>query len=293
MVDKAALLDALAQGGSRAAAQYQQTQAALQAQQQQGIQGALAQAAQAQAPQGAAAQLASIQNAGTDARLAQTRANQAATSQWFDANRKASDSFLSTQGMLEKQFADQWLKDHAPSGGGGGSGSGSGSGNGSGDTGVQNIGDIIKQIRADAGLKGTGLTAAKYTQQYLADLTKSDPAYAGMPRDLRAQQYAMDHYGLPSEFLDAVAPVGGFLKQMQTDMQKARTGKLSAYDPSIGKNRKVVTPEDFLAYMHWMATQTPGDQSKAVAYLKNQIKGRSSAPAPAKKPSPLKGAFLW
>lgn len=299
-LDKQAYLDALAQGGQRAADQYSQSQAAMAAQQQQGIQGALAQAAQNNMPTGAAQQLAQITNQGVDARLAQSKSNATANAQYAWANGQALGGFLDKQGGIEKQIAAELAAKMAGSGGGGGGSGGSGgsgSGDGSGDGGVQNISDIIKQIRNDAGLKGTGLTAAKYTQAYLADSTKQDQAYAGMPRDLRAQQYAMDHYGLPSEFLDAVAPVGGFLKQMQSDMVKSQQGKLSAYDPTTGKTGKVATSEDFLRYLKFMAQRTGGNQSKAVAYLKNQIKGRSTSPQPAapaaKKPAAGGIGRLW
>lgn len=285
MVDKAALLDALAQGGTRAATQYQQTQQALQAQQQSAIQGALAQAAQSNAPQGAAQQLAAIQNSGTDARLAQSRANAAASAKWFDANRQASDSYLSTQGMLEKQFADQWLKDHAPSGGGGGGGGGGGDGGSALDE-MMTPADILKQIRADAGLTGTGLSLAKYGKQYLSRVSRDDPTYQDLPRDLRARQYTQDYYGLPPELLDAVAPIGGFYEKMMKEMSQARNGTLIVKDPS-GQKVNINTPQGFIKYMKYQAQQAPGNQSKAVRYIRGQI----GQPAPAK--APKKRIGLW
>ena len=105
------------------------------------------------------------------------------------------------------------------------------------------FGQLVKNIRADAGLTGTGLSGAKWTTKYLAAASASDPAYKGLPRDLRARQYAIDNYGADPALVDAVAPISGFLSKAMSRMRvrwisaSAHTETIVASEISWWRNR--------------------------------------------------------
>ena len=121
-MDKAALLDAIAQSGSAGKAAYEQAQQNLAAQQAEAIRGALASGVAGQAGAGAQAQLAQIAGQPYESRVATLQQNQAAMQDWYNRLGAARGSWADQQQALQEVALQQALAQASGGGGGGGGG---------------------------------------------------------------------------------------------------------------------------------------------------------------------------
>lgn len=259
------VLNALAQGGVQAANALKASQATNQATQAQGIQGALASAAGLGVNPEAQAQLQSIVSrpyAAADTRLG---AVNAATQNYLGSLSGAESKFQDTQNNtvlpgLQQAYEAKLAASLAASSGGGGSG-------GTAPKEPKPV-NWRTQILNDAGLTGTGLTGAKYTQAFLAKASNDAGFEPNAPRDIRARDWAVAQYGADPNLLDAVAPIGGFLKSGQAALDSAVNSK--------------ATYQQFQQYIQQQDKKSPGNQSKAVKYLLAQAASKLKS-AQAKK----------
>lgn len=329
MANDPQLLAAIASGGQLGRDQYQAAKQADQASQQQAVASALQLAQGLGAPAGASQAVNSIiaqpYNNAAQYSAGMDRYNQAALSSKASALAEFQRNNVAINALMEQKVKDEIAKkihdafagtqslssdtsggsgDYYTSDGGSSSSGSSRSRSSSSSSSVKSSGskssDWIKQIRSDAGLDGTGLSSAKYVKRYLdaASLAAAsdNPDYIDMPRDLRSRQFAVDYYGADPNLLDAVAPVGGFLKEAKSDLAKFKNGTLEyTFDnPNYGKviktgpdrgkvdHRKTITEPvntvDLFAFsLRQKARGLPGNQIKAVDYIVNQIRQQQDA----------------
>lgn len=122
-IDKAGLLDAIAQAGKRGAEAYQSAQAQLAAQQQEAVRMALANGIASSAPQGAQDELSRIISTPYQNRAAQLTSNQATMSDYYNRLGAAGGQYMDQANALLPAIEALAAQNAAGGGGGGGGGS--------------------------------------------------------------------------------------------------------------------------------------------------------------------------
>ncbi len=263
MAGDPALLDALAAGGKRAAEAYQAGQAATDQTTNASIRAALSSSVAQQASPGAQYDLARLQQVPRD--LASDLAAKQAYTQmnYINSLGEASKPFYDNISNLlipayQRQLAEQQAGGSGGGSGGGGGGGGSGgrSGGSGGRSKSGSATDWIDQLRADAGLVGTGIRTKTGAPEYLRAVSLQGVAKGSptdrLPRDLRERQYLESQYGAPSDQLDKAAPISGFLKKALDQLESAAQNKISY--------------ERYRKDTQAAARKLKGDQSRAVQY---------------------------
>lgn len=120
MVDKAALLDAIAKSGSAGRAAYEQAQQSLAGQQAEAVRMALASGVAGQAPAGAQAELERIISQPYQTRAAQLAQNQASMEDWYNRLSASRGAWADQQKALQDVALQQALAEATGGGGGGG-----------------------------------------------------------------------------------------------------------------------------------------------------------------------------
>lgn len=201
--NKDALLQAVATAGSQGAADYKAAQAALAAQQHTAIQGALATSVPLNAEQQGAA--SGIIGGGYAPQQTRLGGNATADQAYYGQLGAASGKFFDTlkNSVLPAHLAANAAA--AASRGGGGGGGGRGGGGGGSDDWAKNLKDAF----GTASYQQAGLLAeaANY----------GDPK---IPLTIRAQQLAMDKYGVPDYAAQQLVPNSKYLTDLQAGFAK-------------------------------------------------------------------------
>lgn len=183
-MDKAALLDAIAQSGSAGKAAYEQAQQNLAAQQAEAIRGALASGVAGQAGAGAQAQLAQIAGQPYESRAAMLQQNQAAMQDWYNRLGAARGSWADQQQALQEVALQQALAKASGGGGGGGGGGGS----------TDSWYDKLKDTFGTAEIAKSAIPG----EAAAAGLTDWKTTGQGVEPIQAVRQYAQEQYDIPA-----------------------------------------------------------------------------------------------
>ena len=248
--NKTALLAAVAEAGMAGKQAYLDAQAKIAASQQAQVQAALASSAGPMTGEQSGA-VAGVIGAGGGAARGRTAGIGGFLSGVTDLADK--EAFAKYLDVNEQTVLPAMLAEAAGSGGSGGGGGGGrgGGGGGRGGSDDEDNPDWYTPLRKDAG----GLKS--FIPDYLAGASRGygDP---GLPRDLRARQFAGDVYGVPESALDQISPVRGYLKDQLQSLASAKANKVS-YKRFSKDIRKI-------------ARETPGNQVKGRKYVETFAK---------------------
>lgn len=196
-VDKAGLLEAIAQAGTRGAEAYTQARQQLAAQQQEAVRGALSGVAQSATPE-ARAQLEGIVSGGYQGRQAQLTSDAATSKDYFSKLGAASGTFMDQAAALGPALLQQYEQElalkMAGSGGGGG-------------------GDWFDPLKPDFDTKGNFYN---YLEQQGTDR---------VPMSVAARELAAE-YGVPEGVIQSRFPMSDYLTKGFTELESARQQNL-------------------------------------------------------------------